>query len=232
MIVASAPSPTSTTLRVATTAALAEARNATSSTGLSSLALAGDVDHRAVGHEGGVERQHGVVIAVADVQKSGRVLVVVEHGGQRSDRHRAVGDRAPTASGAYCPSTNTTRCASRPASGPSAASTSASVDTRSLAPAPAAAPPSSALRRSVYFHSSMRRCGRPSAANGADRRPCAPPRHRQRPRRAASAATASKLSASGLLGLGLRTTATVIVALRQLPQFTGGSSRAAQAALP
>ena len=58
MSVASAPSPTRTTLRVATELRLARSPShvKTRCTGSSSLAPSGDVEHRAVGHEGRVER--------------------------------------------------------------------------------------------------------------------------------------------------------------------------------
>ncbi len=55
------------------------------------LGVGGDVDYGAVTGVRRVERQHGVVVAVADTQQLRRGLVIGENRGQRGDGDRAVG---------------------------------------------------------------------------------------------------------------------------------------------
>ena len=117
-------------------------------------------DDGAVGHERGIERHHGVLVPVAIARSRQRrrrsiSAVASEHGrrphrlGSRNVRrvHAVDEDDAMRVEAGERPAPR--RCRPR---------------TLDRMRAPATAPPSARLRRSVYFQASMRRCGRPSAA--------------------------------------------------------------------
>ena len=120
-----------------------------------------DVDHGAVAHEGGVERdrdvvgRHHLAEMRSDQRIAGRQRLAPSSGWSGRARDR----RDRTSSGTKAPSTKTMRRASMPPAW----------RRHRLARALAAASgtPASGLasrisaRRSVYFHSSTRRCGRP-----------------------------------------------------------------------
>ena len=163
-----APFSTTTSERVNSAAGLSPVAANTRWIGRSIDAPAGNADHRAVAHEGGVERDSRVVGLHDSAEPLGDGLVAlgehVGHGAKSSGRPRASQDRtAParmrhrrTRGGGIRPSPS-----ERPASFARAFAAASGGGASGLASRISA-------RRSVYFHSSTRRCGSPVRANCAN----------------------------------------------------------------
>ena len=127
----------------------------------------GYLDHNSVRHHRAVERHHGIGIIGFEQLRLQRGIVRFEYLTQRADADVLSQKRRRKSFGANTPSTSTTRRT------PAMACSFRAVAARFSAAASGAAASGStsriSTRRSVYFQSSIRRCGRPSRVIGIER---------------------------------------------------------------
>ena len=217
MIVARAPAASFRTLRVVTRRPSAPARTKMSSRGFVGFArssiptTAPSVMNAVLSATTASWRAASSPISPAPVRSAGPASAAASGWMVTSSR-----PAADESCGACTPSTKTTRCASSPASAPSAASISATV-TWAGAPTAGGSASFRATRRSVYFHSSMRRCGSPSAAKA----PMAALRASATARPPGSfAATASKFRVRACSALVLGAATVIHAPPERLPAFS------------